>query len=140
MNQDHEDYQKRMAEILAGDSRYPEEAYEFIKLAVSYTVEQLKAKGQQEKRHISGVQLLVGIKELALRQFGPLTINVFREWGIRQTQDFGCLVFNLVNAELLGASEEDSPEDFADVYDFEETFVKPFLEEGEAPKELGKIL
>ena len=135
-----EKYQEKLERILAADSRYPEPAYQFVRTAVSYTVERLQQEDPaQAPRHISGPQLLEGIRELAIERFGPLTLDVLHEWGIRRTEDFGSIVFNLVNANLLGASEEDRPEDFADGYDFNEVFLKPFVELETPPRSRPKI-
>ena len=76
----------------------------------------------EEKRHISGRDLLFGISEYSADQFGPLTRSVFAHWGIEQTRDFGEIVFNLVDANLLRKTAEDRIEDFVDVYDFAEEF------------------
>ena len=139
-----QEYKERMARILADDSRYPPAAYEFVREAVSYPCRKLRGqggtgKGTRRGKHISGQELLDGIRELALEEFGPMAIDVFDEWNIRRTEDFGNLVFNLVRSDLLGASEEDSPADFAKGYDFVEAFVAPFVETGPMPRDLPKI-
>ncbi len=107
------------------DGRYRSDAYLFVYDALGYTVQKLgKNKGtlSEEKRHISGRDLLFGISEYSADQFGPLTCSVFAHWGIEQTRDFGEIVFNLVNANLLRKTAEDRIEDFVDVYDFAEEF------------------
>ena len=78
---------------------------------------------------MSGQQLLEGIREFALRQYGPMAITVLDEWGVRRCEDFGEIVFNLVDHGhgLFGKTETDSREDFKGGYDFEEAFKKPFL-------------
>jgi uncharacterized repeat protein (TIGR04138 family) len=139
MNKEDE-YRSEMETILREDPRYPEPAYEFVAAAVSHTARELgKTAAAPGRRHISGRELLEGIREIALRQFGPLTYDVLEAWGITRTEDFGSIVFNLVNHGLLGASEEDSPEDFADGYDFIEAFCKPFVETGSLPDDMPKI-
>ena len=70
--------------------------------------------------------MLEGIKEFALDEFGPLAFTVFSEWGIHTTEDFGEIVFNLVDAGRLGKTESDSRDDFKQVYDFNDVFVKPY--------------
>jgi uncharacterized repeat protein (TIGR04138 family) len=112
-----------------------------VRVAVSVTMDRLKEGDDPAAppRHISGRELLEGIRELAIERFGPLALDVLREWGVRRTEDFGNIVFNLVNAGLLGASDEDSPRDFAGGYDFNEVFVKPFLEPESPPGPLPKI-
>ena len=104
---------------------YKSDAYLFVCDALGYTVQQLGKNNDtlsEEKRHISGRDLLFGISEYSADQFGPLTRSVFAHWGIEQTRDFGEIVFNLVDANLLRKTAEDRIEDFVDVYDFAEEF------------------
>ncbi len=113
--------------ILKRDPRYPAEAYFFIREALAHTVRRLN-----KPRHISGQELLDGIREYALTEFGPLTKRVLSEWGINECIDFGNIVFNLVSEGLLGKTDNDSIDDFANGYDFTEAFILPFR-----PKTLG---
>jgi len=139
MNPEQE-YREGLRRILEGDSRYPEAAYAFVRAGVTFTTEKLKANNpERTERHITGRQLLDGLRELAIEQFGPLAFDVLQEWRIRRTEDFGNIVFNLVNASLLGASDEDKPEDFAEGYSFNEAFLKPFVELGTVPETMPKI-
>jgi uncharacterized repeat protein (TIGR04138 family) len=96
-------------------------AYFFVREALDHIVRQLEAP-----RHISGQELLEGIRKYALSEFGPVTKRVLSEWGINKCIDFGHIVFNLVNEGLLGKTDEDSLDDFAEGYDFTEAFLKPF--------------
>lgn len=107
------------------DGRYKSAAYLFLYDALGYTVQKLGRDQDaltEEKRHISGRELLFGISEYSADQFGPLTRSVFAHWGIEQTHDFGEIVFNLVDANLLRKTAEDRIEDFVDVYSFAEEF------------------
>lgn len=117
-------YQTKMKEILSEDPRFNEKAYQFVNEAVAYTVDRHCKNGQT--RHISGGELLDGIRDLALLKFGPMSLNLLNEWGVYSTMDFGHLVFNMVNKGLLGSQEQDSIEDFRNGYDFQEAFGKPF--------------
>ncbi len=107
--------------ILARDPRYTVEAYAFVRGGLDFTVRSLK-----KPRHISGQELLEGIKEFAIEEFGPMTKTVLNGWGIEQTEDVGEIVFNMVKTGLLGKTDEDSRADFANGYDFDEAFRKPF--------------
>ncbi len=107
--------------ILAQDTRYTAEAYFFVRDALDHTVRQLETP-----RHISGQELLDGMREYALQEFGPVAKRVLSEWGINECVDFGNIVFNLVNEGLLGKTNEDSIEDFMNGYDFHEAFIQPF--------------
>ena len=103
--------------IIQRDGRYKMEAYSFVLAALSHTVRKFK-----ESRHVGGRELLQGIKEYAKAQFGPMTRTVFEHWGVKSTEDFGHIVFSLVDAKLLGKTEQDSITDFKDGYDFKEVF------------------
>lgn len=113
--------------ILAKDARYQRDAYHFVKDALDHTQKLVLRQNREQMRHVSGQELLNGIREYALSQFGPMTKMVFEEWGIRRCEDFGEIVFNMVEIGLLGKTEKDSREDFANGYSFDEAFRKPFL-------------
>lgn len=107
--------------VLARDRRYAPEAYAVVRDGLEYTVRKL-----DRPRHVSGQELLEGLREFALGQFGPMAKSVLNRWGIRSTEDVGEIVFNLVDAGLLGKTETDSRADFAGGYDFDEAFSRPF--------------
>ena len=116
---------QKIENLAEHDGRYKSDAYLFVYDALEYTAQKLgrdKDTLTEEKRHISGRDLLFGISEYSADQFGPLTCSVFAHWGIAQTRDFGEIVFNLVGANLLRKTDEDRIEDFVDVYDFAEEF------------------
>lgn len=108
---------KKVEAICRKDTRYKPEAYLFVLAGVHFTIRQLP-----EPRHITGQQLLEGLRVYGLDQFGPLTQQVFEHWGVRATEDFGHIVFTLVDIQLLRKTEEDSLKDFQEVYDFPSAF------------------
>ena len=124
--------------IVEQDPRFKPRAYHFVLQAVAYTTQKV-VQDEERRRQLTGEEVLEGIRELALEQFGPLAYDVLHEWGVRTTMDFGAIVFNLVRAGLLGASEDDSEEDFRDGYDFEDAFLKPFLRHGDIPRDIPPI-
>lgn len=111
------DFYKKVGKIIDGDPRYRADAYEFVLRALWFTQEKLKRKG-----HCSGQELLLGIKEFGLQQYGNMAIAVFEHWGVTTTQDFGKIVYNMIENGIMGKDENDSPEDFKNVYDFQEAF------------------
>jgi uncharacterized repeat protein (TIGR04138 family) len=113
--------------IVEHDPRYPREAYGLIREALDFTQQLVHKKSRGKVRHVTGQELLDGIREYVLQQFGPMTITVLEEWGIRGSRDIGEVVFNMVENRLLAKTEEDSRADFAKGYDFEEVFRKPYL-------------
>jgi uncharacterized repeat protein (TIGR04138 family) len=116
-----------LEQILAKDARYSRDAYFFVKDALDHTQKLVLKSGQGKLRHVTGQELLGGIRDYALGQFGPMTMTVFEEWGVRSCGDFGEIVFNMVENSLLAKTEHDSREDFKDGYDFADAFRKPFL-------------
>src|SRR2546423_854455 len=120
-------FEETLEKMVLGDSRYNREAYLFIREALDYTQKMVEKKAKDKVRHVSGQELLRGIRRCALEQFGPMAQMVFNEWGIRTCEDFGELVFNMVESNLLAKTTEDSREDFKSGYDFFEAFRRPFL-------------
>lgn len=121
--------------ILATDPRYQREAYIFLRDALDYTTKQQKKARGTTVRHVAGPELLEGVRQYALKEFGPMVVTVFESWGVRSCEDIGHMVFNLIDAGVFGKTEEDSMEDFKAVYDFQEAFVKPFApEKASSPK------
>lgn len=120
-------FETTLALILAKDPRYQRDAYLFVKDALDHTQKIVVKENKGELRHVSGQELLGGIRDYALVQFGPMTKMVFEEWGITRCEDFGEIVFNMVEIGLLGKTDKDSREDFANGYDFDDAFRKPFL-------------
>ena len=88
-----------------------------------------KRPGRRPCGHVTGQQLLEGIRLYALKQFGPMVPTVFEYWGIRRCDDFGEMVFNLIRVGIFGKTESDSIDDFRGAYTFHDAFVAPFLPE-----------
>ena len=103
--------------LVKQDSRYKIDAYNFVLEALNYTVSKLK-----KSRHVTGTELLEAIKQYARDQFGPMARTVLAHWGINTTEDFGRIVFNLVEAKVLSKTEQDSIDDFKNGYDFKKVF------------------
>jgi len=115
--------------ICKEDARFEKQAYNFVRQALDNTVKGLKRKNPErtgKSLHVTGAELLQGIRVYALDQFGPLTKTVLNKWGIQRCSDFGDIVFNLIEYNVFSKTESDRREDFADIYDFDEAFVKPF--------------
>ena len=112
--------------IVASDPRYQRDAYVFLRDALDFTTKHQKKIKGASVRHVSGPELLDGVRQYALKEFGPMVMTVFDNWGIHSCEDVGNIVFNLIGAGIFGKTEEESIEDFKNVYDFEEAFVKPF--------------
>ncbi len=113
--------------LVESDGAYDREAYLFLRDALDHTIKRLKKDQTPADRHVTPVQLLDGIRQYALEEYGPMAPTVLDYWGIRETLDFGRIVFQLVEAGILGKTDTDKLDDFADVYDFDEAFRGPYL-------------
>ena len=133
--------------ILRQDGRYSREAYHFLREALDHTQRNIHRGSDPartpDQRHVSGQQLLEGIRDYALQSLGPMAFHVFEAWGIQRCEDFADLVFNLVDhgRGMFGKTDQDSRDDFKDGYDFVEAFRHPFLPErrrSHCPREVRK--
>jgi len=113
---------KVVEEIIKVDPRYKVNAYIFVIVAVERTISALSYV-----RHISGQELLAGITDYAIDQFGPMSKEVFNYWGIKESTDFGNIVFNLIEAGLLTKRSEDSIDDFKNGSDFKKIFEEEYF-------------
>ena len=116
---------------VARETDYPVDAFLFLQRGLDFTVRRLHGdppeeqghrKGQAESRHVSGQQLCYGLRDFAIQEYGLMARTVLKYWGIRNSLDFGRMVFALVEADLLQKTEQDRIEDFEDVFDFADAF------------------
>ena len=119
-------FEEAIRKIVAADERYQFEAYLFVQEAIRYTQKSL-GRNKQDQKHVGGKELLHGIRDYALSIFGPMVTTVLSEWGIHSCEDFGEIVFNLIQHKQASQSQSDSRDDFKDGYNFDEAFRKPFL-------------
>ena len=126
--------------IVAADPRYQRDAYVFLRDALDHTTKQQKKAKGATVRHVAGPELLEGVRQYALKEFGPMVVTVLSYWGIKNTEDIGHMVFNLIGAGIFGKTEEDSIADFKNVFDFQQAFVKPFEPEKTFPAKLPPAL
>lgn len=104
--------------------RYPKfhgKAFLFLLSALHSVLAKL-----EEPRHISGEELSIGVRDLALEQYGPMARTVLAHWGIHGTEDLGDIVFAMVECGVLVKQDEDRREDFQGLFDFEEVFERNY--------------
>ncbi len=122
---------------------FPPQAYAFLREGLHFTVqtvhgETVSTSGSigpnqsitikvpvdptDERRHVSGQQLCLGLRDMALQRYGLLAKTVLERWGIRRTEDFGVLVYSMIDRGELRNSPNDRFEDFQGVFDFDEAF------------------
>ena len=141
-----------LADLLRRDRRYPLDAYVFILEALSFAQEALgmgqeppaeelepipggepapagrsrsmtgRARRRRAERHLTGQELCEAARRYALQQYGYLARTVLATWGLKSTDDFGELVFNMIEIGQMRKTRHDKREDFHNVYDFREAF------------------
>src|SRR4029434_2951970 len=133
-------FAEALESVVGSDPRYQREGYIFLRDALDFTTKQQKKTKGVSVRHVTGPELLDGVRQYALKEFGPMVMTVFGSWGVHSCEDIGHMVFNLIGAGVFGKTEEDSIKDFKNVYDFDEAFVRPFApanpESGKQPAQL----
>ena len=135
-------FEEAVTLIRQRDPRFDAGAYAFIREVLDFSVQHLDKPLHGPARNVTGQELLECIRLYALQEYGPLALRVFSEWGIGRTEDFGDIVFNLVEQGVLGKTSRDSKDDFRNGYDFKQAFTAPFLPAGQlaakAPSTAGE--
>ncbi len=116
---------KSIEAIAAEDGRYNALALKFVYEGLGVTIEKIRSD-QLEKRHISGDELSLGLAELAVERWGRLARLVLNRWGVTTTRDLGEIVYLMIANNWMTAQQDDTIDDFDDVYDFERVFEKDF--------------
>ena len=132
-----QNFDEVLEQVVNADPRYHREAYHFLREALDYTQRAISKANKGKLRHVTGQELLAGLRAFALQQFGPMALTLLHEWGVRRCEDFGELVFNLIDHGILSRTDTDSRLDFAGGYDFDEAFRKPFLPARARPPAAG---
>lgn len=109
------------------DGRYSPEAFRFLFESLETAVQLAgKEDAQGSERHVSGQELVEGMRHYARRVFGPLAARVWRSWGVHEVLDWGRIVFLLVDAGMLNSQPSDTLDDFREEFDFDEFFVRGY--------------
>ena len=121
---------ENMEEVIRRDGRYPPEAFGFLHDGLNHAVEFVHGDRSAELdpedpegpngNHVSGQELCWALRDLALKRWGMLAQTVLRRWNVRRTIDFGNMVYLMIEHGFMRKTEEDSIEDFRDVFDFDE--------------------
>ncbi len=123
-----------LKQMLTRAGPYPLAAYNFVREGLGYTVEQSHGNHDDEMsalqsgdHHINGQQLCLGLRDYAIEQYGMLAPAVLSHWNIHRTDDFGRIVFAMIDAGLMSKTDEDTVDDFRAVYNFQEAFSREQL-------------
>jgi uncharacterized repeat protein (TIGR04138 family) len=120
--------EKSLEEIVDEVGVYAADAFRFVQEGLSFAVQRVHGERSDPdaSRHISGPQLCEGLRDYALGRWGLLAGTVLRRWGILSTMDFGRIVFVLIENNMLQKTDEDTLEDFRNVYDFRTAFESKY--------------
>ena len=121
-----DDFARAVRSIVRRGSPYSPRAFFLVRDGLARAVKTAMAGGAP-LRHVTGAELSEGIRRVALRRYGPLTLPTLEAWGLHETLDFGRIVFSLIENGVFDSSPSDSLDDFHDVFDFPTAFAKPFL-------------
>jgi uncharacterized repeat protein (TIGR04138 family) len=120
---------------VASGTKYAPAAFAFVQKGLGYTSNLFSSRHLDQyeldelERHVTGQQLCMGLRDFAIERFGLLAPVVLHHWGVCRTEDFGNIVFHMVDQEILRTSVQDSEEDFRAVFNFEEAFHQRELAE-----------
>jgi uncharacterized repeat protein (TIGR04138 family) len=119
--------EKSVEQIILEDGRYRLEAFGFLHEGLAHAVKEVygeKTGGSKTgaTNHVSGQQLCLSLRELALERYGLMAPTVLRRWGIEGSIDFGNMVYLLIDHGLMRKTDEDSIEDFRNVFSFDRDF------------------
>jgi uncharacterized repeat protein (TIGR04138 family) len=119
---------RSLQEVVQHLDRYPIEAFHFIQQGLGHTVEKIHGglTDPRANRHVSGQDLCEGLRDFALLKWGMMARTVLRYWNINSTMDFGRIVFAMIDFELMQRTEQDTIDDFRDVYDFKTAFESDY--------------
>jgi uncharacterized repeat protein (TIGR04138 family) len=110
---------------------FPEGAYQFVRDGLSHTVQKVQTaaggsgltEGRRPGKHVTGQELCLGLRDLAIRRYGFLAGMVLTRWNLRKTEDFGVIVYSLIDQGEMKTNPDDRFEDFQGVYEFDEAFA-----------------
>ena len=114
---------------VARTTKYPLDAFLFVERGLRYTVNRIhgeaeaKSEAEHAKRHVTGRELCLGLRDYAIEQYGPLARTVLRRWRVNASEDFGRMVFAMVEAKHMQKTDRDTIRDFTGVFDFDEAFT-----------------
>ena len=118
--------EKKLYEVIKADGRYPPDAFAFLQMGLARAVREVYGENteadEDQPHHVSGRQLCNALRDEGKDRWGMLARTVLNKWNIHETLDFGKMVYLLVENDLMQKTEQDSVEDFRDVFGFDEAF------------------
>ena len=118
-------FEDAVNELTAKYPQFAPEAYEFLRAGLDYTSEHLH--GEVKQVHMTAEQLYLGSCAYALQEYGPLAQKLLEMWGICTSHDFGCVVYNLIEAGIFGKQKGDTQEEFDTLPDLTTLLDAPYI-------------
>ena len=87
--------------------QYAPDAYNFVDKAIKHALSKL-----DDKRHLTAYEVLMSCRETAIKEYGFLSGEVLRSWGIKSSKDIGEIVYQMIRNNILSASKDDKQSDF----------------------------
>lgn len=112
--------------FLIEDPRYPLKAYLFVRDGFEEITDEQEDDAESKNKQLSAKNLSIGLKNYALDKYGPMASFILREWGINATEDFGEIVYNLIDMGLFSQSKGDKKSDFLSLFDLQKELKRPF--------------
>ncbi|MBT8038531.1 MAG: hypothetical protein KJO21_13425 [Verrucomicrobiae bacterium] len=126
--------------VIKRDPSYDVGAYYFLKDALDFTVKRVMENNAGEHRHVAASELLIGFRDLALQEFGPMASTMMKEWRLLSCTDIGTMVFQLIDEGVFGKQDSDTMEDFAELFPLHKTLDAPFLPKNIASRRSSESL
>ena len=117
---------------VARGTRYPLDAFLFVQRGLDFSVRRIHGEpteagdlepGVESARHITGRQLCEGLRDFAIHEYGLMARGVLKRYRILGCEDFGRIVYAMVDSGLMHKTDEDDIREFSGVYDFAEAFA-----------------
>ncbi|MGJ8696974.1 MAG: Minf_1886 family protein [Verrucomicrobiaceae bacterium] len=120
-----------IAAIIQEEPRFAPGAYFLVRESLDFTVDRMAEENDGEKRHVTGPELLIGFRDYALKEYGPMAATLLEDWGLKECRHVGEIVFLFIEHGVFGKQDSDTIDDFSNIYEFSTEFTKPFLPKGE---------
>ena len=116
--------EKSMEDVIKRDGRYPPAAFGFLHEGLTAAAKDVHGEqaAVSPNRHVTGQQICAALRNLAVERYGQLAKSVLARWNILSTIDFGNMVYLLIEHGFMKKTQEDSIDDFRDVFDFDQAF------------------
>lgn len=112
--------------ISSKQESYDSGAYYFLKDVLDFTVRRAMESNDGKHRHVAASELLIGFRDFAIQEFGPMASTMMTEWGVTTCSDIGSMVFQLIEEGVFGKQDSDTREDFSEIFPLIESLEAPF--------------